>query len=112
MHCRLFHPLLLVIVYFLLGANLPVDPCRVFGVIYIDPYPDRVEFLVYQESSEAFADLLVYDEENRLFADQSGMWHITDNRALADHTIHLVDDSSPAHFSIYFTNVASFAGCR
>jgi len=112
MTSRLFHPILLIIIYYLLGADLPVDPCRVYGVIYIDPQPDRVEFLVYEESSEVFADLLVYDEENRLFADRSGMWHITDNRALADHTIHLVDNSSSAHFSIYFTNIISIAGCR
>jgi len=112
MPSRLFHPILLIIGYCLLGADFPVDPCRIYGVIYIDPQPDRVEFLVYEESSEVFADLLVYEEENRLFADRSGMWYLTDERALADHTIHLVDNPSSAHFSIYFTNIASIAGCR
>jgi len=40
------------------------DPCRVFGSIYIEEYPENAQFLVYEEASEAFATLQVFEEDN------------------------------------------------
>jgi len=89
-----------------------IDPCKIYGSIYIADNPDRVDFFIYEESSEIFADLVIYEEENLLFADRQGIWHFTENRGQADFSIFFVDDPSRAHFSVFFTDVLSFAGCN
>lgn len=88
------------------------DPCRVYGAIYIEEYPENAQFLVFEEESEAFAGMLVFEEDNRLMADKSGKWHFTDNRAFARYSVYFVDKKNHADFSVYFTNFESMAGCR
>ena len=96
---------------FLIGPTA-VDPCRVYGVIFVSPEPDRVDFFVYEESTEAFADILIFEEENQLFADRPGIWFFTENRGLSDFAIYFVSERRESHFSVYFTDSESFAGCN
>ncbi|MEL6557127.1 MAG: DUF6150 family protein [Bacteroidota bacterium] len=88
------------------------DPCKVFGAIYIEEFPENAQFLVFEEESEAFAKMLIFEEDNKLMADKSGKWYFTDKKAFARYSIYFVDRKSAADFSIYFTNFESFAGCR
>jgi hypothetical protein len=43
--------------------------CELRGSFFIEEYPDRADFLVFEEDSEAFADLLVFETDNSLFAE-------------------------------------------
>jgi len=95
-----------------LTGSATVDPCQVYGVIHVASEPDRVDFFVYEESTEAFADILIFEEENQLFADRSGVWFFSENRGLADYTIYFVESRGESHFSLYFTDSESFAGCN
>jgi hypothetical protein len=88
------------------------DYCQVFGVIYIEKNKNMADYLVYLEKDEAFADMWVFKEDNRMFADKEGIWFITSNRGFADYTIYLEKSRGAAHFSINYTDVVSFAGCR
>ncbi len=96
---------------FLMGPTL-MDPCRVYGVIYVAPEPERVDFYIYEETTEAFADILIFEEENQLFADRSGIWFFTEKRSLADFTVYFVEERRDSHFSVYFTESDTFAGCK
>ena len=86
--------------------------CELRGSIFIEEYPDRADFLVYEEDSEAFADLLVFETDNSLFADKPGMWYFPEERAFADFTIYFVESKNNADFTVYFTPFESFAGCN
>jgi nuclear transport factor 2 (NTF2) superfamily protein len=88
------------------------DHCSLFGSVYVEKDRNRADYLVYVEESEAFAQLIVFKEQNRLFADKRGLWHFTGNRGLAKFTIYFVKDRHSAHFSIYYTDAATFAGCN
>ncbi|MGB3465273.1 MAG: DUF6150 family protein [Cyclobacteriaceae bacterium] len=88
------------------------DPCRVYGAIYIEEFPENAQFLVYEEESEAFAGMLIFEEDNRLMADKSGKWFFTDNKAFARYSVYFVDKKNHADFSVYFTNFESMAGCK
>ncbi len=101
-----------------MGPSLPAQNinqpyyCELRGSFFIEEYPDRANFLVYEEDSEAFADLLVFETDNSLFADKPGIWYFTDDRAFADFTIYFVESKNNANFSVYFTSFESFAGCN
>ena len=86
--------------------------CELRGSFFIEEYPDRADFLVFEEDSEAFADLLVFETDNSLFADKPGIWYFTDDRAFADFTIYFVESKNNADFTVYFTSFESFAGCN
>jgi len=86
--------------------------CELRGSFFIEEYPERADFLVYEEDSEAFADLLVFETDNSLFADRPGIWYFTDDRAFADFTIYFVESKNNANFTVYFTSFESFAGCN
>lgn len=86
--------------------------CELRGSFYIEEYPDRANFLIYEEESEAFADMLIYETDNALFADKPGLWYFTDQRAFADFTIYFVESKGNADFTVYFTSFESFAGCN
>jgi hypothetical protein len=86
--------------------------CELRGSFFIEEYPDRADFLVFEEDSEAFADLLVFETDNSLFADKPGIWYFTDDRAFADFTIYFVESKNNADFTLYFTSFESFAGCN
>lgn len=89
-----------------------IDPCQVFGAIYIEEYPENAQFLVYEEESEAFARIQIFEEDNRLMANETGKWYFTDTRDFARYSVYFVEKKINADFSVYFTDFESFAGCR
>lgn len=92
-----------------------IDPCRIYGSIYLETDPYRRSYCfatVYQEPEEGFADLLVYQEDNKLFADKAGFWYQTSARDFADYVLFITDKRALADFSIHYTKSRSFAGCR
>ncbi|UOQ73846.1 DUF6150 family protein [Hymenobacter cellulosilyticus] len=92
-----------------------IDPCRIYGSIYLETDPNRRSYCfatVYLEPDEAFADLLVYQEDNKLFADKAGFWYQTPTRDFADYVLFVTDKRALADFYIYYTKSRSFAGCR
>jgi hypothetical protein len=92
-----------------------VEPCRIYGSIYLETDPrlrSNCFATVYIEPEETFADVLVYNENNKLFADKAGLWYPADNRAFADYTLFVTTDRNLAEFSIHYTKVRSFAGCK
>jgi len=93
-------------------AKDQIDPCKVFGAIYIEEFPENAQFLVYEEESEAFARIQVFEESNALMVDKSGKWFFTDKKAFARYSVYFVDRKNVADFSVYFTNFESFAGCN
>lgn len=96
-------------------ATSSVDPCRLFGSVYLETDPRRRSQtfgVVYQEPDEAFADVLVFQESNKLFADKVGLWYLTDSRDFADYVLLVTDNRNLADFSFHYTKVRSYAGCR
>ena len=93
----------------------PLEPCKIFGSVYLETDPARRSYCfgtVYVEPEEAFADLLVFKEQNKLFADKPGLWADAPARDFADYVLLVVTDRSRADFSVHYTTVRSFAGCR
>lgn len=93
----------------------PLEPCKIFGSVYLETDPSRRSYCygtVYVEPEEAFADLLVFKENNKLFADKVGLWAEAPARDFADYVLLVVTDRSRADFSIHYTKVRSFAGCK
>lgn len=93
-------------------ADPTVDPCSLQGAVYVEEVESFAKYKVYVEDVESFADLRVFKEGVRSFADRPGRWHFTDNRAFADFTVAFVSVKSFAHFSIYYTEFQSLAGCK
>jgi hypothetical protein len=93
----------------------PLEPCKIFGSVYLETDPGRRSYCygtVYVEPEEAFADVLVFKENNKLFADKAGLWADAPARNFADYVLLVVTDRSRADFSIHYTKVRSFAGCK
>src|SRR6476469_6178815 len=93
----------------------PLEPCKIFGSVYLETDPARRGYCfgtVYVEPEEAFADVLVFKENNKLFADKAGLWADAPARDFADYVLLVVKDRSRADFSIHYTTVRSFAGCK
>ena len=86
--------------------------CHVFGSIAITEDPRRSHYKVFIEDSEGLADIIVFEEEIQLYADRRGIWHFMDNPGLADYVIFFEETKSFADFSIYYTDIESFAGCQ
>ena len=92
-----------------------VEPCKIYGAIYLETNPNRRNSCfatVYVEPDEAFADVLVYRENNRLFADQAGLWYPAENPQFADYSLFVTTDRNLAEFSVHYIKVRSFAGCK
>ncbi len=92
-----------------------VDPCKVYGSIYLETDPRRRNGcfgIVYVEPDQAFADLLVFKEENKLFADKAGLWAEAPNREFADYVLFVTPTRGLADFTIHYTPARSFAGCK
>lgn len=93
----------------------PLEPCRIYGSVYLETDPARRSYClgtVYVEPEEAFADLLVFKESNKLFADKAGLWADAPARDFADYVFLVTTDRSRADFTIHYTKVRSFAGCK
>ena len=86
--------------------------CQIYGSIAVVDDPRRAHYKVYVEESEGLADLIVYEEEIQLYADRVGIWHFMENPGLADFVIFFEDSKYYADFSIYYTDVESFARCN
>ena len=86
--------------------------CKLRGAVYIEESPKFANFIVYEEDSEAFADVLIFEEDNKLFADAPGKWYFVDSKGLADFTVYFTEDESKSHFSAYFVDSDTFAGCQ
>ena len=92
-----------------------VDGCRIFGSVYLETDPRRQSRCfgtIYMEPETAFADVLVFQETNKLFADKAGLWYLTDARDFADYVLFVTTNRNLADFSIQYTKVRSYAGCR
>lgn len=93
----------------------PLEPCKIFGSVYLETDPSRRSYCfgtVYVEPEEAFANLIVFKEDNKLFADRSGLWAEAPARDFADYVLFVTTDRSRADFAIHYTKVRSFAGCK
>lgn len=107
--------LLLCGFYLMLNISLNAQNgqiCELYGSVFIEDNPKNANYIVFLEESESAANMLVFREENRLFADKKGIWNFTKNRGSANFTIYFETDRRFADFSIYYTNVDSFAGCQ
>ncbi|UOQ81113.1 MULTISPECIES: DUF6150 family protein [Hymenobacter] len=96
-------------------AVTSVDPCRIFGTVYLETDPRRQSRCfgsVYMEPEADFADLMVFKETSKLFADKVGLWYLADSPNFADYVLFVTDNRNLADFSIQFTKSRSYAGCR
>jgi hypothetical protein len=92
-----------------------IEPCRIYGSVFLETNPARRGFCfatVYVEPEEAFADVLVFREDNKLFADKPGFWYLAPGPNFADYALFVTENRALADFSIHYTTVRSFAGCR
>jgi hypothetical protein len=95
----------------------PREPeiCRLFGTVYLTSDPKQknyARYIVYIEPEETYADLLVFKENNKLFADAPGLWNLSESRNFADHVFFVTTNRAFADFTIHYTKVRTFAGCR
>lgn len=89
-----------------------IDPCKVFGKIFIVSDKRQADYRVFEEESEAFAHLVVYKQDNRFYSDKQGQWFFTKDKTEADFWVYLVDSKGLSDFSIAYTQTESFAGCK
>ena len=89
-----------------------VDPCQIFGSIYVTNDIRKANYRVYLEDSELNADLVVFKEDNKLMANKEGLWYETSNIGFAQYAIYYEEEEAHADFSVYFTEVPAFAGCN
>ncbi len=94
------------------AAEVSQDICGIYGAIYVETDRRRADYLVFEEKNEAFADILIFKETSRVYADRQGIWYFTKNRGMADFTIYYVKEKGQQHFSAFFTDTESFAGCN
>jgi hypothetical protein len=92
--------------------NRAIDPCKIFGAVYIEKNRIDATYRVYIEESEAFANLLVFKQENKLFTDKAGQWYFTPMKGFADFSIYIETNRALADFFIFYTPTESFAGCN
>ena len=107
-----FISILLLAAWFGVPQNQTIDFCELKGTVYIEEYPERANFFIYEDDSEAFADLLIFETDNALFATEPGVWYFTDQKGFADFSVYFVDSKGHADFTVYFTSFESFAGCN
>lgn len=86
--------------------------CTISGSVYFTSIRSESTTSVFIEESEGLADLIVFKVDDAAFADKAGLWHITEERAFADHIIYIESEQNFASFSVFFTDVESFAGCN
>lgn len=92
-----------------------LEPCKIYGSVFLETDPSRRSYCfgtVYVEPEEALAHLLVFKEDNKLFADRAGLWAEAPARDFADYVLFVTPDRAKADFTIHYTKVRSFAGCK
>jgi hypothetical protein len=91
------------------------DYCKIYGSVYLerDPkYKNTASYTVFLNEEEVYADMMVYRESNKLFADGTAIWYITPTKAFADHILFVTDNRNLADFSVHYTKIRSYASCR
>ena len=91
------------------------DYCKIYGSVYLerDPkYKNTASYTVFLGEEEVYANMIVYRESNKLFADDTAIWYITPTKAFADHILYVTDNRNLADFSVHYTTVRSYASCR
>ncbi|MCJ8164811.1 hypothetical protein MKJ04_08140 [Pontibacter sp. E15-1] len=89
--------------------------CHIYGAVYLERnqmYKNRTSATVFLNEDEAFANLVVFRESNKLFADGPAIWYLTPNKAFANHILYVTDQRHLADFTVHFTDVRSAAVCR
>ena len=89
-----------------------IDPCKLYGAVYVEQTAAFADYRVFVQDIEAFADLVVYKESGDLYADQTGLWYLTDTKSFADFSIYIEDVEAFAQFTIAYTPFRSAAGCN
>ncbi len=90
-----------------------LDFCQVYGGIYFVEDRNKAHFTIYiDEESGGLSDLIVFRHSNPLYADRSGQWFITETKAQANYFVYREITKSRAHFSIFYTDTESMAGCQ
>jgi len=112
----MLYRLLILFIVFITGSDIysaspPAVICELKGTVYIEEFPERANFLIYEEDSEAFADMLIYEMDNALFATKAGIWYFTDQKGFADFSVYFVESKGNSDFTVYFTSYESLAGC-
>jgi hypothetical protein len=109
----------LLTIFLLLGTlltnagSLRQDKCKVFGAIYITKIKSEANVIVYLEESEGLADLKVFKVDNPFSATKSGLWQVTETKAMCDFVVYIEKEiKSQADFTIAFTSGEAFAGCE
>jgi len=87
------------------------DPCNLKGSVFIEPVKSRAYFSVFVDENSPTVDLIVYKVDKKLYADRPGLWHITDDKAIADFIVYIEKSRAGANLTIQFTPTESFAGC-
>lgn len=96
-------------------AIMAPDFCRMFGTVFLEYEPARkagCQYTIFIEEEEAFANVIVYKEDNKLFADAPGLWHVAAGRNFSDYIFFVTTNRNMADFTVHFTDVRSFAGCK
>lgn len=89
-----------------------IEPCKIFGKIFIVTDKRQADYKIYEEETEAFAQLVVFKQENRFYADKQGQWFFTKDKTEADFWVYFVDSKGLSDFTIAYTQTESFAGCK
>jgi hypothetical protein len=108
----IFVSVLFLSVYAASAQTGRIDPCIVFGKIYVETNRVNADFKVYVEENDAFAHLAVYKQANKFFADKAGQWYFTNIRSEADFWIYFEHEKGRSDFSIAYIVTESFAGCK
>jgi len=86
--------------------------CDVYGIMHEVQDQRKADYIVYEEETESFADVIIYDQDNRLYANAPGHWHFVGKEHLARFNVYFTTNRDRAHFSVFFTEFESFAGCN
>lgn len=106
--------LVVVFIFFTLegfSQTIKVDPCSIKGTIFIESTKSKANFSVYVDENSPSVDLMVHKVERKLYADRPGLWHITEDRTIADYIVYIERNRAGANLTIQFTPTESFAGC-
>lgn len=89
-----------------------VEPCKIYGRIFVVDQKNLADYKIYEEDTEAFANLVVFKQENKFYADKNGQWYFTKDKSEADFWVFFVEQKGQSDFTIAYTPTESFAGCK
>lgn len=116
---KLIKKLVYISLLFILGSwispapsSISINHCQVYGSIFITSTIGNADVVVYLEEEESFSDLVVFKEDSPSLSTELGHWFITKEPQFAKYRVFITENQSEADFTIYFTDVESFAGCN